>query len=80
MSDNDFPVMAGERFGLDLREAMGLRQGLKGSGVMELGKVMKKENFFPQTLLHSGSVLDVMAPENSGWLYDGTQPPETFGV
>lgn len=76
MSDNDFPVMAGERLGFDLNELMGLRQGLKGGGLGELMRATRADKLIPRGF----GVMDPMAPERSGWLYDGTQPPETFGV
>lgn len=80
MDDNDFPRFAGDAYGFDLSELVGLRDGLRGGGIGELMRAGRREKLIPQSLGIRGSVLDVMAPENSGWLYDGTQPPETFGI
>lgn len=76
MSENDFPVLAGSRLGFDLQELVGLRRGLGGGGIDELMRAARSDKLIPRTL----GVVDPMAPEGSGWLYDGTQPPETFGV
>lgn len=76
MSDNDFPVMAGSRLGFDLEELLGLKSGLRGGGITELMRSSRTDKLIPRGL----GMKDPMAPEGSGWLYDGTQPPETFGV
>ena len=77
MGDSDFPVMAGSRLGFDLKDLMGVKRDLKGGGIEELMRVARKDKLIPPTMMGSW---DPMAPEGSGWLYDGTQPPETFGV
>lgn len=76
MSDSDFPVMAGSRLGFDLKELVGLRQGLSGGGVAELMRAARADKLIPRSF----GLQDPMAPEGSGWLYDGTQPPEAFGI
>lgn len=73
MDDNDFPGMAGDRLGVDLRQMMALRQGLSGGGIDQMVRGLRGDRLMPRWR-------DPMAPENSEWLYDGTQPPETFGV
>lgn len=78
MGDSDFPVMAGSRLGFDLKELMGVKRDLKGGGISELMRVARGDKLIPPTMMRGG--LDPMAPEGSGWLYDGTQPPETFGL
>lgn len=80
MGDSDFPVMAGSRLGfdgLDLKDLMGIKSGLRGGGMGELMRV-RRDKLMPPTMMGGG--LDPMAPEGTGWLYDGTQPPETFGL